>query len=49
MAQHAGKLLGYNLDKLHYLNLANQTTAIDTYQIFIIQLKQILATANPEL
>lgn len=49
MAQHAGKLLGYNLDKLAYLNLANQTTAIDTYQIFIVQLKRLLVTANPEL
>lgn len=49
MAQHAGKLLGYNENQLHLLNLANTNIAIDTYQIYINQLKKLLQTKHPDL
>lgn len=42
MAQHGGKLLGYNLEHLHYLNLNNVETMFDTYQIFLNKLIEIL-------
>lgn len=37
--QHGGKLLGYNTTMLPYINLQNDTTAYDTYQIVINELK----------
>lgn len=49
MAQHAGKLLGYNTKHLTYLNLANREYAIDTYQIFIQELQKYLRLHEPGL
>ena len=46
MAQHAGKLLGYNLENLKDLNLQNDQYAVDTYQIFINKLRGALATLD---
>ena len=42
MAQHAGKLLGYNENNLYTLNLYNSDFGYDTYQTFINKLKDIL-------
>jgi hypothetical protein len=47
MAQHAGKLLGYNISNLHYLNLNNTDKAFDTYQIYINHIKIQLQLQNP--
>ena len=49
MAQHAGKLLGYNSQGLKYLNLDNELFAYDTYHIFIINLKQKLKETQPDI
>ena len=38
MAQHGGKLLGYNTANLHLLNLQNVDFLCDTYQIYINKL-----------
>jgi hypothetical protein len=48
MAQHAGKLLGYQQIGLSDLNLKNTEFATDTYQIFINKLRKILVDNNPE-
>lgn len=46
IAQHAGKLLGYNTANLHLLNLNNTTRAYDTYTLYINELKKQLKTLN---
>lgn len=40
MTQHGGKLLGYNYENLHLLNLQNVDSLFDTYQIYINELKR---------
>lgn len=47
MTQHAGKLLGYRLECLEYLNLNNKTYAYDTYNIYIQYLKNYLRQNPP--
>lgn len=49
MAQHAGKILGYNPNNLDKLNLSNQETGYDTYQIFINELKRVLLAEDSKL
>lgn len=46
MAQHGGKLLGYQTTQLQYLNLDNQFTAYDTYQRIILEICRKLKQDN---
>lgn len=47
MTQHAGKLLGYKVEALPYLNLKNSDYSYDTYAVYINSLKTFLQRTPP--
>ena len=49
MAQHGGKILGYNELSMKMLNLNNLEIGYDTYQVLINRLKDSLADKNPAI